>query len=556
MLRDPSPGIRLAGIALSALLAAEPAGSAVPAASPAADAPGAPAAAPAVAPGAVAGPGWRAAWTTAIRARDWPTALALARAATDRGDPAGIYALGLMHRDGAGLPRDSARARALFEQASAGHAPAAAAAGALQLRGIGGPVDLAAAHRSLTRAAEAGLAAARLDLSLLLADERFAGRDPVAAFDAAHRAALAGHAPAFARVGAMLLAGEGVARDVDRALDWWRQGAARGDAASLGRLGEALLAGRAGDADPKQGEPMLLRAAQAGDTTAMAVLATAYEQGTALPRDYAGAYRWASIALARDPAPQALRSARDGLEQRLSPEQVTRIQAEARSWTPRPLAATDGSGSGTGTGDGARGGSGTAFFVSPDGHALTNHHVVRGCRAVSTPAHGDAVVVHEDPAADLAVLRVAQPPKDWMRFRTDAARLGEPVYVFGYPLYGMLSTGGNFTAGLVSSPAGLRDDARRIQISAPIQPGNSGGAVLDRQGRVIAVAVAMLRGDALGSGSVPQNVNFAVDGAVARSVLGAAGVVPAIASESGAPLAPEELAARARSVSTVVRCRR
>ena len=495
-------------------------------------------------------PAWTADWTAAVRAGDHVRAEALAREARSRGDPFGAYLLGLMARDGLGGERDAARARTLLAEAAA--LPAAATAlGVLLMRGAGGPVDLEGAHRHLSRAAEAGAPEAHHQLSVLLADPRFERRDPVAAFAAAHRAALAGHAAAIGRVGAMVLRGEGVTRDPDAALAWLRRGAERGDVASTGLLGEVLVTGAAGESDPRRGESLLLRAAQAGHGASMAMLADLYERGTVLPRDYASAYSWASIALARGHATPALQALRDALERRLPPERVASIQASARTWTPRRIEP----GASPPAGEDPRAGTGTAFFVSGDGHALTNHHVVRGCRRITTSAHGEATVVFEDASADLALVRVEKAAPSWAQFRDAAPRLGEPVYVFGYPLYGMLSTGGNFTSGLVSSLVGLRDDARRIQITAPIQPGNSGGPVLDQHGRVIAVAVSMLRADLLGGRSQPQNVNFAVDGAVARKLLQSTGVPPALA-EAGEPLSSETLAERARGYSIVLRCQR
>jgi murein DD-endopeptidase MepM/ murein hydrolase activator NlpD len=90
--------------------------------------------------------------------------------------------------------------------------------------------------------------------------------------------------------------------------------------------------------------------------------------------------------------------------------------------------------------------------------------------------------------------------------------LGETVSVFGFPLAGTLSSSGNFTGGLVSSLQGLRNAAGEIQITAPVQPGNSGGPVMDASGLVVGVVQSKLdavRAAAL-TGDMPQNVNFAV----------------------------------------------
>ncbi|MFX4941208.1 serine protease, partial [Acinetobacter baumannii] len=71
-------------------------------------------------------------------------------------------------------------------------------------------------------------------------------------------------------------------------------------------------------------------------------------------------------------------------------------------------------------------------------------------------------------------------------------RLGEGVAVFGYPLSGMLSTSGNFTLGNVTALSGLGDDSRYFQISAPVQPGNSGGPLVDANGNLIGVVTSKL----------------------------------------------------------------
>lgn len=159
--------------------------------------------------------------------------------------------------------------------------------------------------------------------------------------------------------------------------------------------------------------------------------------------------------------------------------------------------------------------SGTAFVVAP-GLLVTNHHVIEGCGAVEVIASDGrrpATVVDSVQQIDLALLRVYGLRGGVAALRTQSpALLGESATVFGFPLGGALSSTGNFTTGVVSSLRGLRDAAGEIQITAPVQPGNSGGPVLDRAGAVIGVVQGKL--DALravrATGDIPQNVNFAV----------------------------------------------
>jgi S1-C subfamily serine protease len=138
---------------------------------------------------------------------------------------------------------------------------------------------------------------------------------------------------------------------------------------------------------------------------------------------------------------------------------------------------------------------GSAFFITPQGHLLTNAHVVKDCGTL-TAYHGTddpllGRLVASDTTNDLAIVATASSPASIATFRF-GIRLGEEVAVFGYPLTGLLASGGNFTLGNVTALAGLRDDSRMLQISAPVQPGNSGGPLLDETGAVVGVIVSKL----------------------------------------------------------------
>lgn len=121
---------------------------------------------------------------------------------------------------------------------------------------------------------------------------------------------------------------------------------------------------------------------------------------------------------------------------------------------------------------------GTGFIVSMGGFAVTNAHVVEGCSTVQvTPSlsrQEAASVIARDTANDLALLKTAAKASMPASLRS-GVRVGESVSVFGFPLSGILATGGNFTTGTVAAAAGLGDDTRYLQITAPVQPGNSGG---------------------------------------------------------------------------------
>lgn len=152
--------------------------------------------------------------------------------------------------------------------------------------------------------------------------------------------------------------------------------------------------------------------------------------------------------------------------------------------------------------------SGTGFFVNADGWAVTNAHVLEGCTRASVPTLGEATDWIVDRQNDLAAVKVAGgADKPFLRLRGSAPRLGDDVAAFGYPFSDFLSDSIKITTGNINSLIGAQNDTRFLQISTPLQPGNSGGPVVDRSGAVLGIATAVFsgRGD-----FVAQNVNFAV----------------------------------------------
>ena len=198
---------------------------------------------------------------------------------------------------------------------------------------------------------------------------------------------------------------------------------------------------------------------------------------------------------------------------------------------------------------------GSGFRVSAEGHILTNAHVVEGCAEARVPPAGAVAVAARDEAADLALLKASAGGAVAAFRQGRGIRPGAAAVVVGYPLRGALASGANVTVGNVSALAGPGDDRRLIQITAPVQPGNSGGPVLDSAGNAVGVAVAKLDAVAMAraTGDIPQNVNFAVSAGAARAFLDSEGVAYATAP-SGESLAPDEAAAKAAAFTVLVEC--
>ena len=206
---------------------------------------------------------------------------------------------------------------------------------------------------------------------------------------------------------------------------------------------------------------------------------------------------------------------------------------------------------------GERIGTGSAWRVAESVY-VTGLHVVEACGAVrlgNGSQARSATVLGRDKAADLAVLRSELPTDNSLSLREAAPRAAEPVLVAGFPLQNVLASGPQVSTGIVTALAGIRDDASRIQISAPIQPGNSGGPVLDREGLVLGVAASTLGTLAatIATGTVPQNVNFAIRVDRVAALLRRLDIqLSTMATTS--PMTTEEVAARAMSSVVLVEC--
>lgn len=160
-------------------------------------------------------------------------------------------------------------------------------------------------------------------------------------------------------------------------------------------------------------------------------------------------------------------------------------------------------------------GSGSGFFLTEDGYLVTNHHVVRKAKKVMIRHEGKeypATIVKWDESNDLAILKVEGRFKSLPLASSADVKLGQGVFTVGYPNPPDQGVSPKMTDGRISSLMGLRDSASNFQISVPIQPGNSGGPLVNEKGLTIGVVVSTLNpGYALrNTGTLPQNVNFAV----------------------------------------------
>ena len=465
--------------------------------------------------------------------------------------------LGFMYDHGQGVPEDNRQAVYWYRQAAEqGHANAQYNLGIMYDHGQGVPEDDRQVVYWYRQAAEQGHADAQYNLGFMYDTGEGVPEDDRQAVYWYRQAAEQGHASAQNNLGFMYDTREGILEDDRQAVYWYRQAAEQGRASAQHNLGFMYDYGQGVPEDDRQAVYWYRQAAEQGDADAQFSLGLMYGIGEGVPQDFVRAYAW--VNLAAEAGHEAAKEQRSRIRQLMTPVRIAEAQALSRT-----LVARIESGRGIAA---AREkeplepkSNGSGFVVGRDGEIVTNHHVVDGCVKVTVSRAGesrDAGVRAMDADNDLALLQAPLAAGTAATFsRSPRARLGEAVTVAGYPLQGLLSNQLNVTSGNVSALASLGDDVKQLQITAPVQPGNSGGPLLDAAGNVIGVVVSKL--DAVRTaeltGDIPQNVNFAIKGALVRGFLDIHGVAYRRRA-SDAKLAPDLIAEQARGFTVAVHC--
>lgn len=148
--------------------------------------------------------------------------------------------------------------------------------------------------------------------------------------------------------------------------------------------------------------------------------------------------------------------------------------------------------------------SGTGFFLSNSGYIVTNYHVIENAQNNNIKVTGinedysksyKVQVVVNDKQNDLAILKIADDTFTSIKgipyaFKFTTSNVGEDCFVLGYPLISSMGKEIKLTNGIISSKTGFDGNIAQYQISAPVQPGNSGGPLFDKNGYVIGVVQA------------------------------------------------------------------
>ena len=417
-------------------------------------------------------------------ARDDAKAVSLYQRACDGNDAAACVDLGVMYEGGRGIPKDDARAVELYRKTCTNDVfNGCTNLGLLYANGHGVPKDDSMAVSLYQKACDRRFAVACSNLGYMYENGRGVTKDQARAASLYDTGCDLGFAVACRNLGLAYANARGVVRDDQRAATLYRRACNDAVPAACTNLGYFYSTGRGVQKDGAQSLAFFQLGCQAGDRLGCTELSSALTNGRTLPP--------AAAPVSTLPA--------------------TPVTPPATPASTAPVFEF-----------------GTAFAVSSSGLFMTAYHVVEAAAEVALRCAGGktypVTVSAKAPLVDLAVLQTRDKVtnQDFLPLAMDGSpSLGQRVFTIGYPAPAMLGAEPKYTEGTISSLQGLRGDASYLQVSVPIQPGNSGGALMDERGRVIGVVVSAAAPAAFlqNTGTLPQNVNWAVKVALASPLL-------------------------------------
>ncbi|MCX6900407.1 MAG: tetratricopeptide repeat-containing serine protease family protein [Verrucomicrobia bacterium] len=457
------------------------------------------------------------------------------RTKAENGDAKSQFELGRAFSSGdLGLAKDEAEGVKWYGKAvEQNYADAQYFLGLSYLCGLGVAKDEVKAAACLRKAAEQNHTAAQYYIGLCYANGYGVAKDQVQAAKWYRKAAEQNDPKAQSELGSRYSRGDGVTKDKAEGVKWYRKAAEQGLTTAQDTLGICYSCGLGVVKDEVEAARWWRKAAEQGNAWSQYSLGDCYVNGTGVVKDYVEAYKWWLLVAAQGHEASGITK----LEDRMTREQIAEGQKLARNFKPRKAPAAGSDSSGAAIAQTRPESSGTGFFITEDGYLITNEHVAgNGAQVRLVTAAGllSAKVVKVDPANDLALLKAEGRFVALPVVASRSARLGAMVASVGFPNIGLQGFAPKLAKGEIASLSGARDDARYFQISVPVQPGNSGGALVDERGNVVGVVSAKLnaRVALATSGSLPENVNYAVKSSF---LLGFLESVPEVAAKLKEP---------------------
>lgn len=448
-------------------------------------------------------------------AKDVPEAVKWYRKAANLQDARAMGTLGSCYATGQGVAKDMSEAVKWFRKAAdLQDVDAMGALGACYASGQGIAANMAEAAKWYRKAADLQNAGAMYGLGACYESGEGLAEDMSEAIKWYRKAADLQYGRAMCSLGKCYEFGRGVAEDKSEAVKWYRKAADLNDIRAMGALAACYESGRGVSKDGTEAIRWYRKGADLGDELCMGALGSIYGTGECVPQNDVYAYMWFSLAAARDNDYSKLR---DVLRERMSASQIAEAQKLATAYFEQNKRASAPTTNVTDPVKLDPSASGTGFFVTTDGYLVTAYHVVAEAKegTVKVNYKGtvlEARLIRMDAANDLALLKVDGSFTALAVIPSRTVKLGADVFSVGFPNIDLQGSAVKLTKGSVNSLAGIQDDPRAFQINVPIQPGNSGGPLLDASGNVIGVVVSQLDSirTAMLTGSLPQGVNYAV----------------------------------------------
>ena len=471
--------------------------------------------------------------------------------AAEQGDIAAQFCLGSMYYSGQGVPQDYKQAILWYTKAAEqGEARPQFYLALMYYNGHGVPQDYKQAVLWFTKAAEQGEAYAQFYLALMYYNAQGVPQDYKQAILWYTKAAEQGVADAQYNLGTMYSNGLGVPQDYKQAVTWYTKAAEQGNAPAQYNLASMYDNGQGVPQNHKQAVLWYTKAAEQGEASAQFALGVRYYYGQGVIEDYVEAYKWLLLAGMNG---EDVTELKNMVSSKMMPPQVMEAQNRAKEFVQRKQAQAGDEKASTTASDSIKA-FGTGFFVSSSGYILTAFHVVDGAKKISIITSSgtyQASVVFSDKPGDICVLKIQGGGFPWLEVISSAqVTVAEQVWTVGYPNVVLQGAEPKYTEGTISSLTGFNDNIRYFQVSVPIQPGNSGGPLLDRSGRVVGVLVSKLNDlTVLGlTGSLPQNVNYAIKSAFALPILDS---IPGLQNRQNSP--PRKSLERSKLIDQAMR---
>jgi TPR repeat protein len=448
------------------------------------------------------------------------------RKAAEQGNAPAQYEFGFCFTEGEGVPQDYAEAAKWYRKAAEqGDARAQYSLGLCYAGGLGVPQDDGEAVKWYRKAVEQGNTGAQFRLGVCYEIGQGVPQDYAEAVKWYRKAAEGGDVTAQFNLGVFYAQGRGVPQNDTEAAKWYRKAAERGDAWAQGNLATCYLNGTGVPKDALEAVRLLRPLAESGNSFAQGKLGFCYEIGEGVPKDSVEAYKWYNLAAAQGYEKAAKgRSYLEKLD--MTPEQIAEGQRLAREFVPRKESGASKRADGQ---DAVALGNlprftGTGFFVTDDGCLLTSYHVVEDAARIAIRTKAGtlaATLVKADKANDVALLKVTGMFSALPVASSRGVKLGESVFTIGFPNIELQGFAPKLTKGEISSSTGVQDDPREFQISVAVQPGNSGGPLVNQYGNVVGIVEARLADVSTleTTGALPQNVNYAMKSSVLNVLL-------------------------------------